>query len=297
MEETQAQGQETGPLRRREAIGAGQVPQPLRQGPYLRHHLRGHRRLAGAQAQRGRRRLVARAGRAVHARGRVSHVPRSTSEARDPGREGARSQHCPGELDDHRRGDRPLRQAQAHQARRDHRAARRQRDRRTAHLLDRRGTGLPDALARLGDAVGRRGAANPLGQPDRQLPGRGALRPGRTVDRSAPARQPPTYRDPGAPTRPWQLRHRRRTRRRDHSPGRLHHRHRSGGRGVRRSGGARRHLQGTPGEPRITHRSVPLRGEVDSHSRDATQRRRQETDHQRRARQQSAKRHGRRAPR
>ena len=43
-------------------------------GAHLRDHLQRHRRLARAQAQRGRRRLVARAGRAVHARGRV-HAP------------------------------------------------------------------------------------------------------------------------------------------------------------------------------------------------------------------------------
>ena len=45
-------------------------------------------------------------------------------------------------------------QAEAHQARGDHRAARRQRDRRTAHLLDGRGAGLPDALAGLGHLSG-----------------------------------------------------------------------------------------------------------------------------------------------
>ena len=57
-------------------VGAGQVPQPLRQGAHLRDDLQRHRRVARAQAQRGRRRLVARAGRAVHARGRVHHLPR-----------------------------------------------------------------------------------------------------------------------------------------------------------------------------------------------------------------------------
>ncbi len=40
VEEAAAQGPQAGALRRREALGAGQVPQPLRQGPHLRHDLR-----------------------------------------------------------------------------------------------------------------------------------------------------------------------------------------------------------------------------------------------------------------
>ena len=48
---------------------------------------------------------------------------------------------------------------------------------------------LPVARPHGGDAVGRRIAAHPAGDADRQLAGRRALHPGRAVDRPAPARQ------------------------------------------------------------------------------------------------------------
>ena len=51
------------------------------------------------------------------------------------------------------------------------------------------GARLPDARPHGGDAVGRRGAAHPAGDADRQLAGRRALHPRRAVDRPAPARQ------------------------------------------------------------------------------------------------------------
>ncbi len=145
--------------------------------------------------------------------------------------------------------------------------------------------------------VGRRGAAHPAGQSDRQLPRRGALRAGRALDRTAPARQPPSDRHARATARPRELGHRGGARRRDDPPGRLHHRHRSRRRGVRRPRGARRHLQGAPREPRVSHRPVPVGREVHSDPRHATNRRRQEADHQGRAREQPPERHRRAAAR
>jgi hypothetical protein len=77
-------------------------------------------------------------------------------------------------------------------------------DRRAGHQGDRgpvgvparRGAGLPVARPSGWHAVRRRGAADPAGDPDRLGPGRCPLRPGRAVDRAAPARQPPAHRDP-----------------------------------------------------------------------------------------------------
>ena len=89
-------------------------------------------------------------------------------------------------------------------------------------------------------AVGRRGAAHPAGQPDRQRPGRRALRARRALDRPAPARQPAAHRHAGAAARPRQHRHRRRARRGDDPHGRLRRRHRAGRGGARRQHRPRR---------------------------------------------------------
>ena len=56
-------------------------------------------------------------------------------------------------------------------------------------FLENVGDRLPVDGARVGDAVGRRGAADPARHPDRLLAGRRALHPRRAVDRAAPARQ------------------------------------------------------------------------------------------------------------
>ena len=74
---------------------------------------------------------------------------------------------------------------------------------------------LPVDGPRGGDAVGRRGAADPAGDADRLGAGRRALRPRRAVDRPAPARQLEADRDARAPARPRQHRARRRARRAD----------------------------------------------------------------------------------
>ena len=77
----------------------------------------------------------------------------------------------------------------AHRHRAAHRPADPARDRGAAALPGQRRHRLPVDGPRRGDAVGRRGAADPAGDPDRLVAGRGALHPRRAVDRPAPARQ------------------------------------------------------------------------------------------------------------
>ncbi len=56
-------------------------------------------------------------------------------------------------------------------------------------LPDRRRTGLPGARPPSRDPLGRRGAAHPVGHPDRLAADGGAVHPGRALHRVAPARQ------------------------------------------------------------------------------------------------------------
>ena len=93
------------------------------------------------------------------------------------------------------------------------RAADPARDRGAAALPRQRGRRLPRDGARGGDAVGRRGAADPAGDADRLVAGRRALHPRRAVDRPAPARQRAADRHARAAARPRQHRARGRARR------------------------------------------------------------------------------------
>ncbi len=68
------------------------------------------------------------------------------------------------------------------------------------------GPGVSDAGPLGGDAVGRRGAADPAGDPDRLAAGGRAVHPGRAVHRAAPARQPAAAGHAGAAARPRQHR-------------------------------------------------------------------------------------------
>ena len=100
-------------------------------------------------------------------------------------------------------------------------------DQRPHGLPARRRPRLPHPGPLGGHAGRRRGPAHPAGLPDRQRPGRRALRARRAVDRPAPARQPPAHRDARAAARPRQHRARRRARRGDHQGGRPRRRHRA----------------------------------------------------------------------
>ena len=108
-------------------------------------------------------------------------------------------------------------------------------DQRPAGLPQRRRPRLPDAVARLGHAVGRREPAHPPRLADRLRPDRRALRARRAVDRPAPARQRAAARHAAAPARPRQHGDRRRARRGHDPRRRLRRRHRPGrGRARRR---------------------------------------------------------------
>ena len=114
------------------------------------------------------------------------------------------------------------------------RAADPARDRRAAAVPGQRRRRLPVDGARVGDAVGRRGAADPARDADRLVAGRRALHPRRAVDRPAPARQRAADRDAGAAARPRQHRARGRARRGHDARGRLPGRHGPGRRRARR---------------------------------------------------------------
>ena len=102
-----------------------------------------------------------------------------------------------------------------------HRAPDPARDRRAPALPGRRRHRLPVAGSRGGDAVRRRGAADPARDADRLGARRRALRARRAVDRPAPARQLEADRDARAAARPRQHGARRRARRADDARRRL----------------------------------------------------------------------------
>ena len=70
-----------------------------------------------------------------------------------------------------------------------------------ADVPDRRRPALPDARPRGADALRRRGAADPPGQPGRRGAGGRAVHPRRAVDRPASARQRPAARHPASGSR------------------------------------------------------------------------------------------------
>ena len=133
------------------------------------------------------------------------------------------------------------------------------RDRRAAALPRQRRRRLPVDGARGGDAVGRRGAADPAGHADRVLARRRPLHPRRAVDRPAPARQRAADRHARAPARPRQHRARRRARRGHDARGRPRRRHRPGRGRARRPRRGRGHGRGDHQGPRVADRPVPLR--------------------------------------
>ena len=113
-------------------------------------------------------------------------------------------------------------------------------DPRAADVPRQRRRRLPRARPRVGDAVGRRGAAAAAGDADRLAARRRALHPRRAVDRAAPARQRAADRDARAAARPRQHGARRRARRADDAQRRLARRHGAGRRRARRRTSSRR---------------------------------------------------------
>ena len=93
VEVAQGEGQEAGPLRHRQPGGARHLQEPLQPDPLLRGALRRHHPVAAAAPRRVGVRLVARADRAVHARGGLPRVQGRAPQARVARRHGRRAQH------------------------------------------------------------------------------------------------------------------------------------------------------------------------------------------------------------
>ena len=243
---------------RPELQGPRQVQEPLRARPVVHHRLRGRGPVHQATPLRDRVGVEPRASRGLHARGAVPRVPRRPAQARVAGGARGRQEHlrglCPGD----RRRCRLPRSRRLHQPRAADRRAGHQGDRRPAGVPARRRSRLPLARPPGRHPLRRRGPAHPARHADRIRPGRRALRARRTVDRVAPARQPPPHRDVDAPSRPRQHPHRRRTRRRHHRHRRLGRRHRARRGRARWPGGAQRLREGPARTPRLAHGHVPL---------------------------------------
>ncbi len=144
-----------------------------------------------------------------------------------------------------------------------HSAGSGQGDPRAAALPARSGAGLSVAGPLVAVAVGRRKPAHPAGDADRLEAGERALYSGRTLHRSAPARQPAAYPQPGRTARRWQLGHRGGARRGDDARGRLHcgrgSQGRAPGRPHRSGGHAGRHLEVRFGDGRLSDGPPPHR--------------------------------------
>ena len=224
-------GPEADPLRGRDQAGPPPVPEPLRPPAVLPHPLRGHRALAAAPPHRGGVGVPARQPRGLPARGALSRVRRGPAPARVVGRHRRRVQHLRAVLPPHRQGGRRGGRPRPVRPRPPDRRPGLPRGPRADAVPARRGARLPDPGPLGGHPVGRRGPADPAGQPDRQRAGRGPLRPRRAVHRPPPARQPAADRHAEAPPRPGQHGHRGRARRGDHPGGRPRGRRRARGRG------------------------------------------------------------------
>ena len=147
----------------------------------------------------------------------------------------------------------------AQRARADDRLPGAQGDRRAAGFPRRRRSRLPDHGPHERDAVGRRGAADPPGDPDRHDADGRPVHPRRAVDRPPPARQREAHRDADTAARPRQHRARRRARRGDDPDRGLGRRHRPRGGGARRRDRRERHARGAARRAAIDHRRVPAR--------------------------------------
>ena len=115
--------------------------------------------------------------------------------------------------------------------------------------------------------VGRRGAADPARDPDRDDADGRPVHPRRAVDRPPPARQREAHRDADPAARPRQHRPRRRARRGDDPDRRLGHRHRARGGGARRRDHRERAAGGGARRAALDHRRVPARRAAGARSR------------------------------
>ena len=139
------------------------------------------------------------------------------------------------------------------------------------------------------DAVGRRIAAHPAGDADRQLAGRRALHPGRAVDRPAPARQRAPAVGADAAARPRQQRAGRRARRGHDPVGRLRHRHGAARRRQRRPHRRRRLARRHRRQLALADGRVPVGAQADRGAAPAPPVGQPDPDRQARARAQPAR--------
>ena len=143
-------------------------------------------------------------------------------------------------------------------------------DRGPARVPERRRHRLPLARPGVGDALGRRGAADPPRDADRLEADGGPLRPRRALDRPPPEGQPQAHRHAEGDARPREHGRRRRARRGDDPVGRPRRRPRARARG---STAARSSGEGKAAElvrvPALADREVPLGRAVDPRPRDA----------------------------
>ena len=222
--------------------------------------------------------------REVHGHAAVPDVWRQAPEARDPRRHGRRTEHL-GDLGDvdhrgPRLGGRTAEDAVGSGA--DDRLPAPQGDHRPARVPRRRRSRLPGPRPGLGDAVGRRGPADPARDPDRDDADGRALHPRRAVDRPPPAGQREADRDADAAARPREHRARRRARRGDDPDGRLGDRHRARGGGARRRDHRERDARVGPRRAAVHHRRVPARRPCRADPAEAAQGQRQEARRERR---------------
>ncbi len=185
--------------------------------------------------------------REVHGQPAVPDLRRHAAQARGPRRHRRRAEHL-ARLDavDHRRAGLGRAAAgPADRARARDRATGPQGDRGPARLPRRRRARLPDHRPDEPDAVGRRGAAHPAGDPDRVRPDGRPVHPRRADDRPAPEGQRQAHRHADPAARPGQHADRRRARRGDDPDGRLGARHRAGRGRARRRGHRQRPARGS----------------------------------------------------
>ena len=238
------------PVRHQRRQAVRLLPQPDGSQAVVHDDLRGHRPEPRAPLQGDGLRLVAREDRGVHVDAAVPGVQRRAPAAGVAGGQGRRHPDPRVHAAERQARDRVDGRAGALQPGPRDRAADPARDRRAAALPGQRRRRLPVDGARVGDAVGRRGAADPAGDADRLVAGRRAVHPRRAVDRPAPARQRAADQDARAAARPRQHRARGRARRGHDARGGLRGGHGPGRRRARRARRRARHGRGDHGRSR-----------------------------------------------
>ncbi len=250
-------------LRQRRRQDPVHLPVRPRQADGARAHLRGNHPEPRTPLSRDRFADGPRGARQVPQLEALPGMRRHPAAARGPERQG---RHRRGRARDLRGLGAPaqgrlglLRRAQARWAEARDRRPHHQGDREPPRVPEQRRPRLPVARPVGGDAVGRRGAADPPRVADRLGADRRHVRAGRALDWAASARQRPAARHAEAPARPRQQRDRRRARPRRDSGCGLYRRHGSRRRRARRPGGRAGNSRGDPPRAAFADRPIPRR--------------------------------------